>query len=173
MAHVSPSSLNDITDTDHADLVGQETMDAMDVDAFEALTQGTIHFVAASPNQFVGDEIMGGLVGPTAQGAAQTIPFDVPNAETSLTVIIDQFLLGKAGAPIPGVQQGTLAHKLDQTTAVESAWALFNLECDWKVACWAKTCRPTSSAVTDLLAIDEVCMLFKSFISILIHLQRL
>jgi len=173
-AHVSQSSLSNITDTDPADLVGQESADAMDADTFEALTQGTIHSAATSVNRFVGDDgIAGGLEDPTAQGAAQTVPFNVPNAEMSPTVIIDRFLLGRAGAPIPRVQQGTPAHDMDQTTAAELVWAPFNLECDWKFAHWAKTCGPTSSAVTDLLAIDEVCTLFKSFILILISLQRL
>ena len=127
--------------------------------------------MATSVNRFVGDDrIAGGLEDPTAQGAAQTVPFNVPNAEMSPTVIIDRFLLGRAGAPIPRVQQGTPAHDMDQTTAAELVWAPFNLECDWKFAHWAKTCGPTSSAVTDLLAIDEVCTLFKSFILILISL---
>jgi hypothetical protein len=160
-AHTSQSSLNNISDTDLADLVGQESADAMDADAFEVLTQGTIHSAATSPNQFVGDEITGGSDGPTIQGAAQTIPFDVPNAERSPMIVVDRFLLGSAGASIPRVPQGMPAHELDQTMATESVWAPFNSECDWKFAHWAKTRGPTSTAVTDLLAIDEVCTLFK------------
>ncbi|KAN0136686.1 hypothetical protein V8E53_005456 [Lactarius tabidus] len=37
-----------------------------------------------------------------------------------------------------------------------STWALFQSQCNWEVACWAKLRGPTSSAFTDLLAIPEV-----------------
>ena len=162
-----------ITDTDPTapgeDFIGPEPADAMDTDAFEALMQGTIHSAVTIPNQHIGDGTLGVFEGPTTQEMAQTIPLDVPNAETSPTVIIDHFPSGSAGAPIPGVPQGPLARELDQATAAESAWAPFNSECDWKFAHWAKTRGPTSSAVTDLLAIEEVCMLFELIASLLIH----
>ncbi|KAN0139715.1 hypothetical protein V8E53_002377, partial [Lactarius tabidus] len=32
----------------------------------------------------------------------------------------------------------------------------FNSQCDWEIACWAKMCRPMSSAMEELLAIPEV-----------------
>ncbi|KAF8272272.1 hypothetical protein EI94DRAFT_1862395 [Lactarius quietus] len=37
-----------------------------------------------------------------------------------------------------------------------SIWAPFHSQCDWEIACWAKMCGPTSSALADLLAIPEV-----------------
>lgn len=155
------------TDTDvNGDLFEPDPVDAMDADTFDVLTQGVVHSVATFPNQSAGNETTGVSEAPMAQTMAQTIPFNVPNEETSPIVIVDHFPLGSVGAPIPGVRQasrqarqGPLAHALDQATAVESAWAPFISECDWKVAHWAKTRGPTLSAVTDLLAIEEVCML--------------
>ena len=175
--HVSrPSTEVNLTDTDPTDpsedLIRPELTDAMDADAFEALTQGTIHSAATIPNHSAGDGTMGVSEGPTTQETGQTLPFDVLDAETSPTVVIDHFPLGSAGAPIPGVPQGPLAYAPNQATAAESAWAPFNSECDWKFARWAKTRGPTSSAVTDLLAIEEVCMISKSIISLLIHLSK-
>jgi len=142
----------------------------MDADIFEALTQGTIHSVVTIPDQSAGDGTTGVSEDPTTQSIGQTIPVDVPDAETSPTVVIDPFPLGSAGALIPGIPQGPPAYVSDQATTAESAWAPFNSECNWKFARWAKTRGPTSSAVTDLLAIEEVHMTFKSIISLLTRL---
>jgi hypothetical protein len=125
--------------------------------------------VATIPNQSAVNETTEVLEAPTVQTMAQTIPFNVPNEETSPMVIIDHFLLGSVGAPIPSVPQGPLAHVLDQATAMELAWAPFTSECDWKIAHWAKTYGPMSSAVTDLLAIDKVCTLSRLIVSSLTH----
>ena len=166
-----------LTDTDPTapgeDLIGPESADAMDADAFEVLTQGTIHPVATIPDQCSGDGTTGDFEAPATPAMVPTIHFDVPDAETPPAVIIDHFLLGKAGAPIPGALQGVMAHELDQAAATETAWAPFNSQCDWKIAHWAKTCGATSSAVTDLLAIDGVSTLFKSNILLLIRHLRL
>ena len=145
----------------------------MDADAFEVLTQGTIHSAATIPDQYSGDGTAGGSEVPATPVTVPTIQFDVPNAETPPAVIIDHFPSGYAGAPIPGAPQGPMAHELDQDAAAESAWAPFNSQCDWKVAHWAKTRGITSSAVTDLLAIDGVCTLFKLNVLLLICYLRL
>jgi hypothetical protein len=132
----------------------------MDVDTFEVLTQGTIHSMATIPDQYSGDRTMGDFEALVTPATVPTIHFDVPNAETPPAVIIDHFLLGNAGIPISGALQGAMAHELDQAAAAESAWTPFNLQCDWKIAHWAKTCSAMLSAVIDLLAIDGVSMLF-------------
>ena len=144
-------------------MIGQESADTLDADTLEVLTQGGIHSAATIPN---GDEITGVLDGPESTDAGDAGVFEGQTAitETSPAVVIDHFLLGKAGAPIPGVPQAQPAHELNQATAAESAWAPFNSECDWRFARWAKTRGPTSSAVTDLLAIEEVRALFKFII---------
>jgi hypothetical protein len=126
----------------------------MDADAFEVLSQGNIHSAATFLAQRAGDEPADLL----ESAMEETAPFDVPNAGTSPTVFVDRFPLGSAGTPIPGILQGPLVHDAEsnQAVGVESVWAPFNSECDWKFARWAKTRGPTSSAVTDLLAIGEV-----------------
>ena len=140
----------------------------MDADTLEVLTQGGIHSAATIPNR---DEITGVLDGPESTDAGDVGIFEGPTAitETSPVVVINHFLLGNAGAPIPGVPQGQPAHEPNQATAAEPAWAPFNSECDWEFARWAKTRGPTSSAVTDLLAIDQVHALFKLIILSLTH----
>ncbi|KAI9436431.1 hypothetical protein H4582DRAFT_2112092 [Lactarius indigo] len=42
------------------------------------------------------------------------------------------------------------------TESSHPAWAPFQSQCNWEVACWAKMRGPLSSAVTELLAIPEV-----------------
>ncbi|KAI9448874.1 hypothetical protein BJY52DRAFT_1206479 [Lactarius psammicola] len=58
-------------------------------------------------------------------------------------------------APIPGLRQGSLVYDSSQAAFGASVWAPFRSQCDWEVAHWAKMCGPTSSAVTELLAISE------------------
>ena len=75
------------------------------------------------------------------------------NLETMSTVVIDQFPHGSTGAPIPGRAQQESYQDMD----VDTVWAPFNSRCDWVFAQWAKIHGPTSSAVTRLLEIPEVC----------------
>ncbi|KAI9433897.1 hypothetical protein H4582DRAFT_2112690 [Lactarius indigo] len=60
------------------------------------------------------------------------------------------------GAPIPDADQGLPLYHSSQETLGPSIWAPFHSQCDWEIAHWAKTRGPTSSAITDLLAIPEV-----------------
>lgn len=156
-----------LTDTDSSDPgedpIGPESADTMDADTFEVLlTEGSARSAATIQNHHAGDESVttGVLEGPEAVDTADAdmggSEDPAANADTSPTVVIDHFLLGSAGAPIPGIPQGPLAHGSNQAADAESLWAPFNSECDWKFACWAKTRGPTSSAVTDLLAVEEV-----------------
>ena len=71
------------------------------------------------------------------------------------TVVIDHFSSVSAGAPILGMTRGNSIYE-SQQDAGDSIWSPFTSECDWLLACWAKTRGPTSSAVTELLAIPEV-----------------
>ena len=95
-----------LTDTDPTapgeDLIGPESADAMDADAFEVLMQGTIHPVVTIPDQCSDDGTTGDFEAPATPAMVPTIDFDIPDAETPPAVIINHFLLGKAGAPIPG-----------------------------------------------------------------------
>ena len=126
--------------------------DITDADVFEVLTEHNVirpRVTVPTRNQHAVDDTT-----PELQ-VEQTTYFNIPNAETSSMVVIDHFPLGKAGAPIAGT-----ARELNEDMAAQSVWAPFVSQYDWQVANWAKMRGPTSSAVTDLLAIGEVCVLF-------------
>ena len=91
---------------------------------------------------------------PPQQGA-NPLPVtsdDPASGQRTQAFIIDRFPSASAGAPISGPHE-------DPSLAVpdRSIWAPFRSQCDWEFALWAKMRGPTSSAVTDLLAIPEVC----------------
>jgi len=79
-------------------------------------------------------------------------------------LVIECFPHGSPGAPIAGAHQGSTTYESTQAMLGDSIWAPFHSQCDWEVARWAKMRGPTSSAVTDLLAIKEVCSLHILFI---------
>ena len=132
-----------------------EPADITDADAFEVLMQRNTHSMAI-PTQHA--------VNMTAEvsdiSIEQAIPFDMPNAETSAAVVISHFPLDSAGVPIHSTPQGSPEHELNEDMAAHSIWAPFSSQCDWQVANWAKMHGPTSSALTDLLAIGEVHGIF-------------
>jgi hypothetical protein len=80
----------------------------------------------------------------------------VGNTDAMPTVVIDHFPSMSAGAPIHGVPHGNSVYESQQGTDGESIWSSFISKCDWLFAHWAKMHGPTSSAVTELLAIPEV-----------------
>jgi len=133
-----------------------EPADVTDADAFEVLTQCNAYSTAI-PNQHAVNTTTAEVSDIPIE---QAIPFSMPNAEASATVVISRFPLSSAGAPIPNTPQGLLAHGLNEDMAAHPIWAPFILQRDWQVANWAKMCGPTSSALTDLLAIEDVCVVF-------------
>ena len=77
--------------------------------------------------------------------------------ETASAVVIDQFPMRSAGAPIPGTSRGVSVYSR-QEGPTNSVWAPFASECDWEIAHWAKMRGPTSLAMGDLLDKPKVCM---------------
>ncbi|KAH8977551.1 hypothetical protein EDB86DRAFT_3067707 [Lactarius hatsudake] len=71
-------------------------------------------------------------------------------------LVVDRFPHGSPGAPIPGTVQGSHVYQSSEETFESSVWAPFRSQSDWEIAHWAKMHRPTSSAVTDILAIPRV-----------------
>ena len=70
---------------------------------------------------------------------------------------IECFHLGAAGAPISGVGQRVPSYQaLQDDLGPENIWYPFQSQCDWDFAQWAKNRGPSSTAVTELLAIDGV-----------------
>jgi len=133
-----------------------EPADVTDADAFEVLTQRNAYSTAI-PNQHAVNTTTAEVSDIPIE---QAIPFSMPNAEASATVVISRFPLSSAGAPIPNTPQGPLAHGLNEDMAAHPIWAPFILQRDWQVANWAKMHGLTSSALTDLLAIEDVCVVF-------------
>ena len=83
------------------------------------------------------------------------------NAETSHSatsnVIVNYFPFGHPDAPVPGMEHGLSVYETTCESLGDSLWAPFRSQCDWEFARWAKMRGPTSTAVTELLAIPEVC----------------
>jgi hypothetical protein len=98
--------------------------------------------------------------------------------EESGVVIINRFPFGSPGALFFGPHDffPTNTHYTPSvpSPAIDGPnWAPFRSECDWKVAHWAKMRGPTSSAMTDLLAIPEVCCHCFHVIMWLMYRERL
>jgi hypothetical protein len=90
-------------------------------------------------------------------------------AEDSGVVIIDHFPFGTPGAPITGLHDGATKNgssPIGVGPCGDSIWAPFRSKCDWEFARWAKLCGLSSSAITDLLAIPEVCIALHSLYNI-------
>ncbi|KAI9449055.1 hypothetical protein BJY52DRAFT_1127054 [Lactarius psammicola] len=77
------------------------------------------------------------------------------NSEARSSLFIDRFPHGHPGAPVSGTGQASVFEATHNTTG-DLIWAPFRSQCDWEIARWAKMRGPTSTAVTELLAIPEV-----------------
>ena len=74
---------------------------------------------------------------------------------TCRTVVVEQFPVGKPGAPTPDRAQGGSTYD-SQAACMDSLWAPFQSQLDWDVAHWAIRHSQSSSAVSELLAIPGV-----------------
>ena len=83
------------------------------------------------------------------------IDLHAPTADSSHpseeSCFVERFPMGLAGAPIPEARQST-PNGLD----TENIWSPFQTRRDWEFAQWAKNRGPSSTAVTELLAIEGV-----------------
>lgn len=67
-----------------------------------------------------------------------------------------KFTRGNAGAPI--AESGQNIYQLRRDASDGNVWAPFQSKLDWEVAHWAKLRGPGSTAFTEFLKIDKVCM---------------
>ncbi len=144
----------DIADAD-ADGVRIETPDPADIadaDTFEELAQDNQVFARTTPDQPTID------TSPDMPDVPEELTNDMEagNTEAMPTVVVDHFPFASAGAPIHGMPHGNSVYESQRGTGGETIWSPFTSQCDWLFARWAKMCGPTSSAVTELLAIPEV-----------------
>jgi hypothetical protein len=145
-----------VDDTEGLEQPSTETQDPADVadaDAFEELT-GMVDLSSAIPvDHLAGDssagdpEGHGPLSNQTGAGTFDTGP----------TAVVDPFPSNAAGAPIPGIPQGSSTYESHGAALSGSNWAPFQSKRDWEFAQWAKSCGATSTAVSKLLAIPDVC----------------
>ncbi|KAJ7803881.1 hypothetical protein B0H14DRAFT_3486916 [Mycena olivaceomarginata] len=64
---------------------------------------------------------------------------------------------GKAGAPLPRMEVPAYTKYTNTLAEVDNnPWAPFKSQIDWQIACWAKVRGSTSTAFSDLLAINGV-----------------
>lgn len=163
-----------------------DTADAMDASAFEIITQAhTRRFVdsdptAPNPEQIPSAELESPPEDPDSappnlelilSAETETPPENLPNPlelgdSNPHPVVVEVFPRGSPGAPIDGAQ-GSSIYKLTQEALGGSIWAPFQSECDWGFAHWAKMNGPSSSALTDLLAIPNVRLPFFFLIALL------
>ena len=71
---------------------------------------------------------------------------------------IERFQFGAAGAPISDLGQSAQVYQARQDNlGLGNIWYPFQSQRDWDFAQWAKNRGPSSTAVTELLAMDGVC----------------
>jgi len=118
-------------------------------DVFEALEYSNNISMATIPDHSTVDENLG-------DPEEESVQIDAENSDTTSTVVIEQFPSGSPGTPIPDSPWGSPAYASHQDMLADSVWAPFCSQHDWAIVHWAKMSGPTSTAVTELLAIPEV-----------------
>jgi hypothetical protein len=144
-----------MSDTSYDPPDGPDPADVADADAYEELTRNDSTTIN-SDQMAVGDAL--GIPEPTDledETGVEDHDRLTPPQEMS-TLVVDKFPFGNPGMPIPDKPHGLSVYESWQATSVTSPWAPFRSELDWNVARWVKMCGPTSTAVTELLAIPGV-----------------
>ena len=150
-----------------------DDIDLTDANTFEMLLQHGISAPAVYPEA---EPPNGDLFFAPPPECASDVPIqpetgnsETGNSETGSTQIVDRFPHGQPGAPVlapvTGTPQSATVYESTQDILGESVWAPFDSQCDWELAYWAKMRGPTSSAVTDLLAIPGVSSISMCFVT--------
>ena len=134
-------------------------MDDVDADALEALAQqvettGANFSATTHPEHNSSDSASSA---PPPESGVTANPGASRAGRLDSGVIVDHFPFGHPGAPVPGLQRSASMYEATHESLGDSLWAPFRSQCDWEFARWAKMRGPTSTAVTELLAIPEVC----------------
>lgn len=142
-------AVSGITEVGHTDAPADpdDPADVADANTFEAMNQDQI----SSPT----------TVAPESSGPQSSMPppddtieSGTCDAEARSTIFVDRFPHGHPGAPLSSEQVSVFESV--QNGLGESIWAPFRSQGDWEIARWAKMRGPTSTALTELLAIPEV-----------------
>lgn len=139
---------------DNDDNVLGHTGDSADSDntnVFEILSRGVdVSYVAANldpPNATLSS------APPPEDGVGPGMETETPLPDV---LVIEWFPDGCPGTLL-GVDQGLSMYEATHDMLGDLMWVLFQSQSNWEVAHWAKMCGPTSTAMTELLAIPEVC----------------
>lgn len=128
----------------------EEDADA-DADAEEEILDGDTHIDIMTPQQV--DATASHETDDQTRGQATA-------AEACSDVFVEHFTLGLAGQPIPNRDQPKSDYDKYQRQFAgpngASIYQPFASKADWEIARWAKVHGITSSAVSDLLGIEEV-----------------
>lgn len=131
-----------------------DSADSEDTNAFEILSRGVdVSSVAANLDPPDATLSSAQTAPPPEDGVGPGMETETPLPDA---LAIERFPDGCPGAPL-GVDQGLSVYETTHGTLGDSMWAPFRSQCDWEVARWAKMRGPTSTAMTELLAIPEVC----------------
>ena len=135
----------------------------MDANTFEILS---LDDPPSSASIFEVEPPNGDLLSAPPPEHSSDIPIqpEIGSSENDSTLIVERFPHGQPGAPVVGIPPGTTVYESSRDMLGESVWAPFQSQCDWELAYWAKTHGPTSSVVTDLLAIPGVSSISVCFI---------
>ena len=147
------NNVSDDADTeDLADLA-----DVTDADVYEQITNNAM----AYPEQELLAEEPANPHSNESHISPPTPPIqcDGGDSQPLLQLTVVPFTQGGAGALAPDTHQGSTVYQSTELVLGASTWAPFQSQCDWEFARWAKLRGPTSSAVTDLLAIPGVRVL--------------
>ena len=140
-------AVSSVTEVGHTGILADpdDSADTADADAFETLNQ------TSSPTS----------VAPESSGLQSSMPLlddtiesGTYNAEASSNTFVDHFPHGHPGAPL-SMEQVSIFESV-QNSLGGSIWAPFQSQVDWEIARWAKMRGPSSTALTELLAIPEV-----------------
>ena len=154
ITNTADDQTNDTADGDDASDIANST----DADVFEIITQTQTNVFPDSDLTVPDPEQI-----PSAE--LESPPENPPNSfepgspDPQPQVVVEHFPHGNPGAPISGMP-GCSIHESSQGGFGGSVWAPFQSECDWHFAHWAKVNKLSSSALTNLLAIPNVCPSF-------------
>jgi hypothetical protein len=159
------SSIDSQITDDHDAVDGEDDLaDQLDAEALELLQQDANHSPTNhSPTNHSPTSHSEPDTSDSTQSSAPPLQygFTVNSATTNHSAgsnaIIDLFPFGQPGEPVPGMQQSSTLYEATRDSLGDFVWAPFRSQCDWEFARWAKMRGPTSTAVTELLAIPGVC----------------
>ena len=94
-------------------------------------------------------------------------PTTFPNLQSDTRIEVTHFPLESAGAPITNATHQPTHYEAYHATLcnTDNSYAPFCSKIDWEIVWWAKIHGPSSAAVSELLAIENVC--FSRLFSIL------